>query len=77
MDKCLKKVMDAVDIETFFVCKDEEEARDLALKLLETFGLKDTDVVFVQFNGAGARVRARGYLYRAGDQYQWLEGEDK
>ena len=75
MDSCLKKVMDAVDIETFFVCKDEEEGRELALKLLETFGLKDTDIVFIEHSGAGARVRALGYLYRAGDQYAWLEGD--
>ncbi|HCP14992.1 MAG TPA: hypothetical protein DIT32_04355 [Peptococcaceae bacterium] len=75
METCLKKVMDAVDIETFFVCKDEEEGRDLALKLLEKFGLKDTDIVFIEHSGAGARVRARGYLYRAGDQYAWLEGD--
>jgi hypothetical protein len=67
--------MDAIDVETFFVCASEEEGRELALGLLEKFGLKDTDIVFIEHSGAGARVRARGYLYRAGDQYAWLAGE--
>jgi len=77
MENCLRKIMDAVDIETFFVCKDEEEGRTLALELLQRFGLKDTDIVFIQHQGPGARVRARGYIYRAGDHYGWLEGGQK
>ena len=74
MEACLKQVMDAVDIETFFSCADEEEGRSLALALLEHFGLKDTDIVFVEHAGTGARVRARAYLHRAGDEYGWLKG---
>ncbi len=77
MEECYKKIVDAVDIETFFACKDEEEGRTLALKLLESFGLKDTDIVFIQYEGPGARVRARGYIHRAGDRYGWLEGGKK
>lgn len=73
MEECYQKILDAVDIETFFVCKDEEEGKALALKLLANFGLKDTDIVFIKHQGPGARVRARGYLYRAGDHYGWLE----
>ena len=72
MEDCLRKVMDAVDIETFFVCKSEEEGKELALSLLRKFGLEDTDIVYIAHSGSGARVRARGYLYRAGDQYAWL-----
>ena len=75
MPRCLRKVMDAVDIETFFVCGSEEEGKELALSLLERFGLKDTDIVFIEHAGPGARVRARGYVYRAGDKYSWLESE--
>ena len=74
MENCFKKILDGVDIETFFVCKDEAEGRALALELLERFGLKDIDIVFIQFEGPGARVRARGYIYRPGDRYGWLEG---
>ena len=77
MGDCLKKIIDAVDIETFFICKNEEEGRALAMELLEKFGLKDTDIVFIQHQGPGARVRARGYIYRAGDRYGWLEGGQK
>lgn len=74
MEDCYERILDAVDVETFFMCKDEEEGRALALKLLESFGLKDTDIVFIQHAGPGARIRARGYIYRAGDHYGWLEG---
>lgn len=74
MDNFLSKILDAVDIETFFICKDEEEARALALEMLQKFGLTDNDIVFVQHQGPGARVRARGYVHRAGDLYGWLEG---
>lgn len=77
MDNCLKKIIDAVDIETFFICKNEEEGRALALELLQKFGLTDNDIVFIQHQGPGARVRARGYVYRAGDHYGWLEGGAK
>lgn len=74
MDDCFKKILDAVDIETFFVCQDEDEGRALAIALLEKFGLKDHDIVFIEHQGPGARVRARGYIHRAGDRYGWLEG---
>ena len=75
MTVCAKKIMDAVDVETFFVCRDEDEGRALALDLLKKFGLSDADIVFAEHSGPGARVRARGYLYRAGDRYSWFEGE--
>lgn len=77
MEDYYQKILDAIDIETFFVCKDEEEGKALTLKLMESFGLKDTDIVFIQHQGPGARVRARGYIYRAGDHYGWLERGDK
>ncbi len=74
MEKCFNRILDAIDIETFFVCRDEEEGRALTLELLGKFGLKDVDIVFIQHEGPGARVRARGYIHRAGDHYGWLEG---
>lgn len=74
METCFSRIMDAIDIETFFACKDEEEGRALTMQLLKRFGLKDVDIVFIQHEGPGARVRARGYIFRAGDHYGWLEG---
>lgn len=67
------RVMDALDIETFLVCKDEEEGRILILSLLRELGFQDIDVVFLQHEGPGVRVRARAYVHRSGDKYGWLE----
>lgn len=62
----LSKVMDAIDLETFFVCRNEAEAKQLMLALLSHMGFVRTDVVFVQHEGPGARVRGRGYVHPAG-----------
>lgn len=77
MNKALSKVMDALDIETFFDCEDEEEGKHLALSLMSELGFKDVDIVFSEFRGVGVRVRIRAYIHRAGDKYGWLfEGEE-
>lgn len=68
-------VMDAVDMETFLACESEEEGKNLALAMMKELGFSDIDVVFCQFQGPGARVRVRAYLYRAGDTYPWLDPE--
>jgi hypothetical protein len=73
LNKVLEHIMDALDVETFLVCGNENEGRELIIKLLEDMGFKDVDVVFIQHEGPGARVRARGYVYRPGDKYQWLK----
>jgi DNA-binding LacI/PurR family transcriptional regulator len=72
MPKALEKIMDAVDIETFLVCEDEEEGKKLSLKLMQELGFKDISIVFIQHQGPGARVRLRGYIYKPGDKYGWL-----
>jgi hypothetical protein len=72
MPKALEKVMDAIDIETFLVCHDEEEGKKLSLQLMQELGFKDISIVFIQHQGPGARVRLRGYIYKPGDQYDWL-----
>jgi predicted CopG family antitoxin len=72
MSDILEKVMDAVDLETYLVCKDEEEAEKFTLELMEKLGFKDTTIVFIQHQGPGARIRARGYIYKPGDRYSWL-----
>jgi hypothetical protein len=73
MSDVLKHVMDALDLETFLVCESEEEGRSLGLALMKDLGFKDVDIVFIEFIGAGARIRARAYIHRAGDVYPWLE----
>jgi len=72
-----EQIMDALDVETFFVCKNEEEGRNLMLGLLKGWGFKDVDVVFAQYEGPGARIRGRAYIYRPADQYAWLLPADK
>lgn len=67
-----KKILDALDVETFFVCENEEEARRLALGLMAEMGFGQADVVFLETKGPGARVRVRTYVHRPGDRYGWL-----
>jgi len=67
-----EKIMDALDVETFFVCATEEEGRNLLLALLKSWGFIDVDVVFAQYEGPGVRVRGRAYVYRPADKYRWL-----
>lgn len=72
MPNALERVMDAIDVETFFVCHSEEAGRKYMLGLLKEFGFKDVDVVFAQYEGPGVRVRGRAYVYRPADRYHWL-----
>ncbi|MGB9802463.1 hypothetical protein [Desulfofundulus sp.] len=76
MERVLDRVMDALDLETFLVCDSEEEGRRLILQLLQDMGFKDADVVFIQFQGPGVRVRARAYVHRSGDVYGWLKNQN-
>ena len=69
----LDNVMDALDIETFIVSKDEAEALIIIRRIMTGMGLRDIDVVYCKHLGPGARVRARGYVFRAGDRYGWLK----
>ncbi|SDD39103.1 hypothetical protein [Sporomusa acidovorans] len=68
----LEQVMDALDVETFFVCDNEQQGRSLMLELLRQWGLSDIDVVFAQHMGPGIRVRGRAYIYRPADRYSWI-----
>lgn len=76
MTQALSRVVDALDIETFLYCKDEDEAKTLAEALAAELGLPHGDVVFVEHRGAGARVRIRSYIHHPGDHYRWLGMED-
>ncbi|GAW92277.1 hypothetical protein [Calderihabitans maritimus] len=72
MEKAIHKVADAVDVETFIICRNESEGKKLAIQLLQEMGFTDTDIVSLQFTGPGARVRARAYIHRPGSHYGWL-----
>lgn len=72
----LEQVMDALDVETFFICSGEAEGRELMLSLLKSWGFRDVDIVFAEYRGAGAQVRGRAYVYRSDDDKdQWLLGQ--
>jgi hypothetical protein len=68
----LEQVMDALDVETFFVCDNEQQGRSLMLELLKQWGLTDVDVVFAQHLGPGIRIRGRAYIHRPADKYSWI-----
>ncbi|UUZ79910.1 hypothetical protein LJK88_33510 [Paenibacillus sp. P26] len=75
-NEALAKVMDAVDLETFFICQNESEAKSLMLSLFAQMGLSGGDVVFVQHEGPGARVRGRAYVHPAGEMPPYLREEE-
>lgn len=77
MDNILSRVIDGLDVETFIKAESEDDARSAIIELLKELGFNDVDVVFVEYQGAGARVRARAYIHRSGDQYGWLEREER
>ena len=72
VEKALDRVMDALDIETYLVCKDEQEGKILALRLGHEMNLGDVDIMFEEFDGYGIRVRLRKYVYKPGTRYGWL-----
>jgi hypothetical protein len=75
MDNVTSRVLDAIDIETFLVCESENEAKTLMAQLMQKIGLNDINMVFIEQHATGARVRARGYLYKPGDRYGWLNAD--
>jgi hypothetical protein len=72
----MNQVVDAIDVETFLLCHSEEEAKVLALSLAAELNLRAADIVFLEFNGFGARLRLRSYAHRPGDHYPWLENPE-
>ncbi len=73
MQDVFSRVLDAIDIETYLICENEEECKEIMYGILNKIGLKDVNIVFIEHNGPGARVRARGYIHKPGDTYGWLE----
>ena len=72
MDHFLNRIIDGLDFETFIKAESEKDAEAAMLELLKTLGFKDADIVFVEHQGSGVRVRARTYIHRPGDQYGWF-----
>ena len=70
-ERIFNKVVDAVDLETVVVCRDETEARGIGFELLKALGFKDGDIVSVEFTGMSARLRLRGNVFEPGDEYCW------
>jgi hypothetical protein len=68
----LNRIVDSLDVETFIACKSEEEGKRIGLAIMEKLGFKDTDIVFIEFLGSGARIRMRANIYKPGDSYGWL-----
>jgi sulfopyruvate decarboxylase TPP-binding subunit len=77
MSEALDRIVDALDIETYFYCKSEEEARDLAEALIAELRLPHGDIVFLEHRGWGARVRIRTYIHRPGDHYRWMDKKEE
>lgn len=69
--------MDAIDIETYIVCGDENEGKKIALQLGQEMNLGEIDIMYLEFDGYGARVRLRKYVYKPGDVYGYLEAGGK
>lgn len=67
------KIVDAIDIETFLICRDEEEAKQLVPELLKELNLEFGDIVSLDHNGIGAYIRVRAYIHLPGMKYTWLE----
>jgi hypothetical protein len=67
------KIIDAIDIETFLICKDEQEAKQLVPELLKELNLEFGDIVSLEHNGIGAYLRIRAYIHLPGMKYAWLE----
>ena len=72
--RALAHVVDALDIETYLVCRDAREGHALALQLGRELNLGDVDIMFEDFDGYGVRVRLRATIHRPAGHYGWLEG---
>jgi alkyl hydroperoxide reductase subunit AhpF len=73
MDNAISHVLDTIDIETYIICKDADEGKNLAMQLGHEMNLGNVDVMYSEFDGYGVRVRIRKYVYKPGDKYLWME----
>lgn len=77
MNSALERVMDAIDIETYIVCEDENEGKKFALQLGQEMNLGEIDIMYQEFDGYGVRLRLRKYVYKPGNMYKYLTKEEK
>jgi len=68
----LDRIVDSLDVETYIVCKNEEEGKKIGVQLMKVLGFKDVDIVFIEYGNGGARVRLRANIFKPGDHYRWL-----
>ncbi len=73
----MERILDAVDIETIILAREEGEAKGHMQKFMADLGFTDHDIVFLEQVGFGVRVRARAYVHRPGSPYGWLAGDDR
>jgi len=66
------QIVDAMDIESFVLCKSDKEAKELIAQLMQSMGVARHVVVSLDFNGPGAHFRVRAYMNKPGDSYTWL-----
>jgi len=76
MGKALDSVVDSLDIETFIACSTEAEAREIAEAMIAEMNLPHGDIVFLEHQGWGARIRLRTYVHRPGDHYRWMSRKE-
>ncbi len=72
MNNRFASVMDVIDVETFLICKSKDEGRQLAIQLAADLGLPAVEIVFIEHNGPGVRVRLRSTIHHPGENYGWL-----
>jgi len=73
----LKYIADAIDFEFFLISNNEQEARDIGLKIVKQLGFRDPDIVFLERKSSGSRVRVRAYVNIPGVKCSWLGDKDE
>jgi len=76
MSSAFDRIMDAIDIETYIVCRDANEGKKYAMQLGKEMNLGEVDIMYQEFDGYGVRVRLRKYIYKPGGNYKYLNNEN-
>ena len=56
------KILDALDIEGFILCKDEKEARELVPQLMKEMGVTQLEITSLEFKDNRAHVKLRAEI---------------
>lgn len=76
MNTAFERIMDAIDIETYIVCSDANEGKKYAMQLGREMNLGEIDIMYQEFDGYGVRVRLRKYIYKPGNNYNYLNDKN-